>query len=133
PGAGTGEGGQGGRALMAAVTFCVTAPETERLDRFVADQLALSRTVASRLIAEQRVTRDGAPLRASTRLARGAVVTVELPAERPPRTYAPAHQEPSLAHEDEHLAAPDNPAGLVVPPGPGTPEESLENDLGARG
>ncbi|OLB19406.1 MAG: hypothetical protein AUH12_00440, partial [Gemmatimonadetes bacterium 13_2_20CM_69_8] len=118
---------------MAAVTFCVTAPETERLDRFVADQLALSRTVASRLIAEQRVTRDGAPLRASTRLARGAVVTVELPAERPPRTYAPAHQELSFAYEDEHLAVLDKPAGLVVHPGPGHWDDSLVNVLVARG
>src|SRR5205823_8864700 len=83
PGAGTREGGQGGRALMAVITFCVAAPETERLDRFVADQLALSRTVAARLIAEQRVTREGTPLRASARLERGAVVSVELPAEHP--------------------------------------------------
>jgi len=118
---------------MAAVTFCVTAPETERLDRFVADQLALSRTVASRLIAEQRVTRDGAPLRASARLERGAVVTVELPAEQPPRTYAPAHQELSFAYEDEHLAVLDKPAGLVVHPGPGHWDDSLVNVLVARG
>src|SRR5207245_3592787 len=113
PGAGAGEGGQGGRALMAAITFCVVAPETERLDRFVADQLALSRTVAARLIAAKRVTRDGAPLRASARLERGAVVTVELPAEDPPRTYAPAHRELSFVYEDEHLAVLDKPPGLV--------------------
>jgi len=47
-------------------------PETERLDRFLADQLALSRTVAARIIADKRVTRDGRPLRASVQLERGA-------------------------------------------------------------
>src|SRR5207249_9182548 len=50
PGARASEGGRGGAALMAAVSFCIVAPETERLDRFLADQLALSRTVAARII-----------------------------------------------------------------------------------
>src|SRR5437762_12952644 len=79
---------------MAAVTFCIVTAETERLDRFLADQLALSRTVAARTIADKRVTRDGRPLRASVQLERGAVVTVELPPEAPPpKSYAPAHRE----------------------------------------
>src|SRR2546430_10731448 len=98
---------------MAAVTFCVVAPETERLDRFLADQLALSRTVAARIIADKRVTRDGRPLRASVQLERGAVVTVELPPEAPPpKSYAPAHRDLTFAYEDEHLAVLDKPAGL---------------------
>src|SRR5213076_2404482 len=124
-----GEGGQGGRALMAAVTFCVVVPETERLDRFLADQLALSRTVAARLIADKHVTRDGRPLRASVQLARGAVVSVELP----PRSYAPAHRDLTFAYEDEHLAVLDKPAGLVVHPGPGHWDDTLINVLVERG
>jgi 23S rRNA pseudouridine1911/1915/1917 synthase len=119
---------------MAAVSFCVLAPGTERLDRFLADQLALSRTVASRLIADKRVTRDGRPLRASTQLERGAIVTVELPPEEPPpRSYAPAHRELVFAYEDQHLAVVDKPAGLVVHPGPGHWDDSLVNVLTARG
>src|SRR5207253_10024767 len=94
PGAGAGEGGQGGRALMAAVTFCGGVPETERLDRFLADRLALSRTLAARLIADKHVTRDGRPLRAAAQLERGAVVTVELPPDEPaPPSYAPVHRD----------------------------------------
>jgi 23S rRNA pseudouridine1911/1915/1917 synthase len=120
---------------MAAVSFCVLAPGTERLDRFLADQLALSRTVASRLIADKRVTRDGRALRASAQLERGAIVTVELPPpEQPqPRSYAPAHRELSFAYEDEHLAVVDKPAGLVVHPGPGHWDDTLVNVLTARG
>ena len=120
---------------MAAVTFCVLATDTERLDRFLADQLALSRTVASRLIADKRVTRDGRPLRASTQLERGAIVTVELPpADEPqPRTYAPAHRDLTFAYEDEHLAVVDKPAGLVVHPGPGHWDDTLVNVLTERG
>src|SRR5690349_3561320 len=120
---------------MAAVTFCVVVPETERLDRFLADQLALSRTVAARLIADQHVTRDGRPLRASAQLARGAVVTVELEADEPapPPSYAPAHRDLTFAYEDEHLAVLDKPAGLVVHPGPGHWDDTLVNVLVERG
>jgi 23S rRNA pseudouridine1911/1915/1917 synthase len=118
---------------MAAVTFCVSASATERCDRFLADQLALSRTVAARLIADRRVTRDGKPLRASAQLERGAVVTVELPDADPPRTYAPAHRALTFAFEDEHLAVLDKPAGLVVHPGPGHWDDTLVNVLVGRG
>src|SRR5436189_6410068 len=119
---------------MAAVTFCVVAPETERLDRFLADQLALSRTVAARIIADKRVTRDGHPLRASVQLERGAVVTVELPPDAPPpKSYAPAHRDLTFAYEDEPLAVLDKPAGLVVHPGPGHWDDTLVNVLVERG
>jgi 23S rRNA pseudouridine1911/1915/1917 synthase len=120
----------------ATVTFCVTTPQAERLDRFLADQLALSRTVAARLIAAQRVTADGRPLRAAARLERGAVITVALPADAPPpRSYAPAPAPPTLTFvfEDEHLAVLDKPAGLVVHPGPGHWDDSLVNVLVGRG
>jgi 23S rRNA pseudouridine1911/1915/1917 synthase len=120
---------------MAAVSFCVLATGTERLDRFLADQLSLSRTVASRLIADKRVTRGGRPLRASAQLERGAIVTIELPpADEPqPRSYAPAHRDLTFAYEDEHLAVVDKPAGLVVHPGPGHWDDTLVNVLTARG
>src|SRR6266498_869649 len=138
PGAGAGEGGRGGRALMAAppspVTFCVAVSHTERLDRFLADQLAFSRTVAARLIADKRVTTAGKPLRASAQLERGTVVSVELPPdEPPPRSYAPVHRDLTFVYEDEHVAVLDKPAGLVVHPGPGHWDDTLVNVLVGRG
>ena len=119
---------------MAAITFCILTPEMERLDRFLADQLALSRTVAARIIADKRVTLHGRPLRASTQLERGAVVSVDMPAAEPrPRSYAPAHRDLTFAYEDEHLAVLDKPAGLVVHPGPGHWDDTLVNVLTERG
>ena len=117
------------------VTFCVTVPETERLDRFLAEQLSLSRTVAARIIADKRVSADGRPLRASAQLPRGTVVSVELPAPPAPapRQYAPAERDLAFVFEDEHLAVLDKPAGLVVHPGPGHWEDSLVNVLVGRG
>jgi 23S rRNA pseudouridine1911/1915/1917 synthase len=104
------------------------------LDRFLADQLSLSRTQAGRLIADKRVTARGKVLRASALLERGAEVTVEFPPDQPPtRTYAPAHAELRFVYEDEHLAVLDKPAGLVVHPGPGHWNDTLVNVLVGRG
>jgi 23S rRNA pseudouridine1911/1915/1917 synthase len=117
------------------ITFCVVAT-TDRLDRFLADQLSISRTQAGRLIADKRVTggRDGKALRASAVLERGTEVTVDLPPdEPPPRTYAPAHADLQFVYEDEHLAVLDKPAGLVVHPGPGHWDDTLVNVLTERG
>jgi 23S rRNA pseudouridine1911/1915/1917 synthase len=114
------------------ITFCVVRT-TERLDKFLADQLALSRTQAGRLIADKLVTARGKPLRASAILERGAEVTVALPEVEPPRSYTPHHADLRFVFEDEHLAVLDKPAGLVVHPGPGHWDDTLVNVLIGRG
>jgi len=114
------------------ITFCVVRT-TERLDRFLADQLAFSRTQAARLIADKRVTARGKALRASAILEPGTEVTVEIPDAHPPRSYAPAHAVLHFVYEDEHLAVLDKPAGLVVHPGPGHWDDTLVNVLAGRG
>jgi len=114
------------------LTFCVVRT-TERLDRFLADQLAVSRTQAGRLIADKRVTARGKPLRASAVLEPGTEVTVSLPEAEPPRRYTPFHAELRFVFEDEHLAVLDKPAGLVVHPGPGHWDDTLVNVLTERG
>jgi len=114
-------------------TFSIVVPVTERLDRFLADQLALSRTYAARLIADKRVTLDGRPLRASALLERGMMIAVEFPPEAPPRTYTPADGDLRFVYQDEYLAVLDKPAGLVVHPGPGHWDDTLVNVLVGRG
>ena len=114
------------------IIFCVVR-NTERLDRFLADQLALSRTQAGRLIADKRVTARGKALRASAVLEPGTEVTVAMPADAPPRSYTPAHASLTFVYEDEHLAVLDKPAGLVVHPGPGHWDDTLVNVLTERG
>jgi 23S rRNA pseudouridine1911/1915/1917 synthase len=114
------------------IIFCVVRT-TERLDRFLADQLALSRTQAGRLIADKRVTARGKALRASAILDPGTEVTVDIPEEAPPRTYTPSHASLNFVYEDEHLAVLDKPAGLVVHPGPGHWNDTLVNVLTERG
>ena len=114
-------------------TFTVLADGTERLDRFLADQLQYSRTQAARLVADKRVTVNGAVARASRLLARGDAVVVTLPDGEPPRQIRPADIPLDVVFEDEHLAVIDKPAGLVVHPAPGHWDDTLVNALVARG
>ncbi len=115
-----------------ATRFSVAVPRAERLDRFLADQLQLSRTVAARLVAVGAVLLDDRPARASARPERGAVVTVTFPAEEP-RRVAPADIPLAIVFEDDELAVVDKPSGLVVHPAPGHWDDTLVNALRGRG
>jgi 23S rRNA pseudouridine1911/1915/1917 synthase len=115
------------------LSFTVAVAATERLDRFLADQLGLSRTQAARLVADRAVEVDGKPARASRILTRGERVTVRFPEHEPPRTLQPASIPLTVVFEDEHLAVIDKPAGLVVHPAPGHWDDTLVNALVARG
>jgi 23S rRNA pseudouridine1911/1915/1917 synthase len=117
----------------APIEFSVVADETERLDKFLADQLGLSRTQAARLVADKAVTVDGRPARASRILKRGERVAVRFPEDQPPRTLKPAAIPLVVVYEDEDLAVIDKPAGLVVHPAPGHWYDTLVNALVARG
>jgi len=112
--------------------FTVISTETERLDRFLADQLGFSRTQAARLVADKLVSVDGKPARASRTLSRGEQVTVRLP-QQLPRNIQPRSIPLTIVFEDEHLAVIDKPAGLVVHPAPGHWDDTLVNALVARG
>lgn len=118
---------------MAAVTFCIAVPTTERLDRFLADQLQLSRTVAARLVAAGAVAVNNAIARASWTLSKGDAVIVTLPDHEPPRTLQPNPIPLVVVYEDDDLAVIDKPAGLVVHPAPGHWDDTLVNALVARG
>ena len=118
---------------MPEVTFTVAAAGTERLDRFLADQLQLSRTQAARLVAAKAVSVNGAVARASRLLARGDAVVVRFPDSEPPRTLRAADIPLTVVYEDAHLAVIDKPAGLVVHPAPGHWDDTLVNALIARG
>lgn len=112
--------------------FSVSADDVGRLDRFLAEQLQLSRTAAARLIAKGLVKVDGKAVRASFLPAMGTVLEVEFP-EEAPREVRPADIALSVAYEDEELAVIDKPAGLVVHPAPGHWDDTLVNALAARG
>ncbi len=90
----------------------------DRLDRFVADRLELSRTRVQRLVADGRVTVDGRRARKSETLEPGSVVLVEVPAPEPVE-LEPEDIPLHIVYEDEAILIVDKPAGMVVHPAPG--------------
>ncbi|HEY4322093.1 MAG TPA: RluA family pseudouridine synthase [Gemmatimonadales bacterium] len=113
--------------------FSVAVPATERLDRFLADQLGMSRTQSARLVAEGCVAVAGKAARASRTMVYQEVVDITEPDRPPPRQFMPRELDLSVVYEDEHLAVIDKPAGLVVHPAPGHWDDTLVNALVARG
>jgi 23S rRNA pseudouridine1911/1915/1917 synthase len=111
----------------------VVASVTERLDRFLADQLRISRTHAARLIADGAVAVNGATGRASHALTRGDEIAVRFPPAAPRRPLTPYPLPLDIRFEDAHLLVLDKPAGLVVHPAPGHWEGTLVHALVARG
>jgi 23S rRNA pseudouridine1911/1915/1917 synthase len=114
-------------------SFQVSAETTERLDRFLAEQLSLSRAQAARLVGLGAVTVNDKPGRAGRGLARGDLVTVTFPDAEPPRPVRPLEIDLSVVYEDEWMLVLDKPAGLVVHPAPGHWDDTVVNALAARG
>jgi 23S rRNA pseudouridine1911/1915/1917 synthase len=117
------------------LTFQVLVDATDRLDRFLAQQLLLSRTQAARLIAIGSVQVNGEKSRASRSLTRGDLLCVRLEdlGDRPLRTITPYDHPLDIVFEDDALLVLNKPAGLVVHPAPGHWSDTLLNALEARG
>lgn len=109
-------------------TLTAQPGETERLDRFVSDRLALSRTRVQKLVADGRITLDGRRPRKSELVEPGSVVEVVVPEARPVDIVA---EELPLAivYEDDDLLVVDKEAGMVVHPAPGHRSGTLVNAL----
>ena len=103
-----------------------------RLDRALADRLALPRNQVERWIADGRVEVDGeTATKAGRRLAAGELVAWRSP-EPAPETLVPEPGELVVLHEDEALLVIDKPPGVVVHPGAGRSAGTLVHRLLAR-
>ena len=102
--------------------------EGDRLDRYVAGHLSLSRTRVQALLEEGRILLNGRPARKSERLQTGQQIEVRIP---PPEALAVVPEEIPLdiLFEDECLLVVNKSAGMVVHPGPGHSTGTLVNAL----
>ncbi len=106
----------------------VAAGEADRLDRFLAERLTLSRTRIQALISEGRVRVDERPARKSERVAEGSRVVVDVPPAAP--VEIPPEDLPLVrVFEDDDLLVVDKAAGMVVHPAPGHRTGTLVNAL----
>lgn len=100
----------------------------QRLDRFVAEQLDLSRTRAAALIGDGLVTVDGRAGKKSETLEVGTTVEVVLP-DPEPVDITGEDLPIEIVYDDEELLVVDKAAGMVVHPAPGHRSGTLVNAL----
>jgi 23S rRNA pseudouridine1911/1915/1917 synthase len=116
----------------ATVELSLTIPAAQagqRLDQALAALLPdYSRSRLKAWIESGEVRVDGAVLRPRDKVFGGETVAVN--ASLPQETRAAAQDIPLLlVHEDKHVFVVDKPAGLVVHPGAGNPDRTLQNAL----
>jgi len=106
----------------------VEASAGERLDRFLARRLGLSRSRCASLIDEGMVRVGGDPAKKSETLRGGEIVEVVVP---PPVALdaQPEDLPLDVLYEDEHLLVLDKAPGMVVHPAPGHLRGTLVNAL----
>jgi 23S rRNA pseudouridine1911/1915/1917 synthase len=101
----------------------------QRLDQALAALLPdYSRSRLKTWIESGEIRVDGAVMRPRDKVYGGEAVLLK--AALPQETRAAAQEIPlALAHEDKHVFVVDKPAGLVVHPGAGNPDRTLQNAL----
>jgi 23S rRNA pseudouridine1911/1915/1917 synthase len=101
-----------------------------RLDRALGELFPhQSRNFLAKLITNGKVFVDGTPARkASQRVEARQELTVEVPAAAP-SSMPPQDLPLTILYQDEDVAVIDKPAGLVVHPAAGHPDETLVNAL----
>ena len=101
-----------------------------RLDRALAELLPdYSRSRLQRWLADGALTVDGATPPAKTPVAGGEHVRLFVPAEADDGDVRPEPIALEILYEDDDLLVIDKPAGLVMHPGAGNPDGTLQNAL----
>lgn len=98
----------------------------DRLDKYLAEHMPLSRAHIQKLIRDGNVRVGGLEARPSRGITRGERITIALPPPEP----LEAQPEPiplSIVFEDADVLVIDKPAGLTVHPAPGHPHGTLVN------
>lgn len=103
-----------------------------RVDAYLVCELPeLSRSRLKNLIDDGHVRVEGATTKSSRKLKGGEWIEVEVP-PAPPSELIPQEMKLDILFEDEAVLVLNKPAGLVVHPGAGNPDQTLANALRAR-
>ena len=101
----------------------------ERLDKYLSDQVEnLSRSAASRLIEDGKVTVGEKAVKKNYKLTDGDRITVLIDDPKPV-DITPEDIPLDIVYEDEHLLVVNKPKGMVVHPAPGNDCGTLVNAL----
>jgi 23S rRNA pseudouridine1911/1915/1917 synthase len=99
-----------------------------RLDQFVSEERACSRSLAATLIKEGVIRINGQTAKAAHKIKAGELISGHIPDESP-RRLDPEPIPLDILHEDHHLIIINKPPGLVVHPAPGHATDTLVNGL----
>jgi 23S rRNA pseudouridine1911/1915/1917 synthase len=106
------------------------ALDGERLDRVVAMLDGCSRSAASKLIEQGGVALDDlVTTQRSARVAAGMRIAFTPTIVEEPELLADANVQFEVVHADDDVVVVNKPAGLIVHPGAGRPDETLVNGL----
>ena len=126
-----GDEGEHERSGTAAETYRVRAPAAAggRIDKLLVGLVPLSRMRIRKAIEAGGVRVEGVAVRRPSAIVEaGAEIVVEVE-PKAESALAPADIPLSVLREDDALLVLDKPAGLVVHPGPGHPDDTLVNAL----
>ena len=115
---------------MTETTFLVEEEyEGERLDKYLSAVMEdLSRSYIQNLWKQNAVTLNGKAVKASTRLAAGDVVWLQIPEATVPEIL-PEKMDLDIVYEDSDVILVNKPKGMVVHPAPGHYTGTLVNGL----
>lgn len=102
--------------------------DADRLDKYLADNLTLSRSHIKNAITAGDVCVNDAPAKPSDKLKAGDVITVRLPAPSAPKAV-PEDIPIDIVYEDEWMAVINKPQGMVVHPAAGNQYGTLVSAL----
>lgn len=113
---------------MSSEKFRCAEGREDRLDRFLARELNMTRSQLKRLIQDGHVLLNGKLARPSSWVEAGALVQLSLP-PAVPSALEPEPMELEIIYEDEEVLVLNKQAGLVVHPGAGHLRGTLVNGL----
>jgi len=102
-----------------------------RLDKYLVDlriQELYSRSFIEKLIADDRILVNLIPVKKSYMLSNGDQIDLNMP-EPEPTEIIPQNIPLDILYEDEDLAVINKPAGMIVHPGFGNPDNTLVNAI----
>ena len=105
--------------------------EPERLDKYLVDlriQELYSRSFIEKLIAEDRILVNNVPVKKSYQLETNDEIDLKLP-DPEPKEVVPQDIPLHIIYEDDDLAIINKPAGMIVHPGFGNPDQTLVNAI----
>ena len=112
-------------------TVTLSVPETVsgiRLDKYLSDNIALTRSAVQNLIEKGMVLADGKPASKNLKLRGGETISVDIP-EPEPMDAVPEDIPLDIVYEDSDLLVVNKPKGMVVHPAHGNYTGTLVNAL----